>query len=212
MLASAAATVGSSSTIFWFLSRATGVVTLVLLTLTVALGMANVKRLQTRRIPRFVLDAVHRNVALLSVVFLAIHVLSTVADSYVSISFLDAVLPFGSSYRPFWVGLGAVSLDLMLAVVVTSLLRRRIGHRVWRATHWLAYASWPIALAHSLGTGTDAGTGWMLALTAVCVATVGAAVLARIAGDSRSATSPPPVLSPGERRRRAAAALELAHR
>jgi predicted ferric reductase len=151
-------------------------------------------------------------VALLSVVFLAIHVLSSVADSYVSISFLDAVLPFGSSYRPFWVGLGAVSLDLMLAVVVTSLLRRRIGHRVWRATHWLAYASWPIALAHSLGTGTDAGSGWMLALSALCVATVGAAVLARIAGDSRSATSPPPVLSPGERRRRAAAALALAHR
>jgi len=212
MLASAAATSGSSSTIFWYLSRATGVVTLVLLTLTVALGVANVKRLQTRRIPRFVVDAVHRNVALLSVVFLAIHVLSSVADSYVSISFLEAVLPFGSSYRPFWVGLGAVSLDLMLAVVVTSLLRRRIGHRVWRATHWLAYASWPIALAHSLGTGTDAGSGWMLALSALCVATVGAAVVARIAGDSRSATSPPPVLNPRERRRRAAAALELAHR
>lgn len=207
------ATAASSPIALWYLSRATGVVTLVLLTLTVALGVANFKRLRTRRIPRFVVDMVHRNVALLSVAFLAIHVLTTVTDSYVSVGLLDAVLPFGSGYRPFWIGLGAVSVDLMLAVILTSLLRRRIGHRVWRATHWLAYASWPVALAHSLGTGTDAGARWMLLLSVVCVATVAVAVLVRISGQRRrSSPSPPPLLTPRDRRQRAAAALGLAHR
>lgn len=207
------AATGSSPIALWYLSRASGVVTLVLLTLTVALGVANFKRLRTRRVPRFVVDLVHRNVALLSVAFLAIHVITTAADSYVSIGLINAVLPFGSSYRPFWVGLGALSVDLMLAVIVTSLLRRQIGHRIWRATHWLAYASWPVALAHSLGTGTDAGARWMLLLSAACVATVGVAVLVRLSGRSRAeALSQPPVLTARERRRRAAAALELAHR
>lgn len=204
---------GGSPIALWYLSRATGVVTLVLLTLTVALGVANFKGLRTRRIPRFVVDVVHRNVALLSAVFLAIHVISTVADSYISIGLVNAVLPFGSGYRPFWVGLGALSLDLILAVIVTSLLRRRIGHRVWRATHWLAYASWPVALAHSLGTGTDASSKWMLLTCGVCVATVGVAVLVRL-GATREPAAPsqPAVLTPRERRQRAAAALQPAHR
>ncbi len=192
-----AAAAGSSPIAFWYLTRATGVVLLVLLTLTVVLGVANVKRISTRRIPRFVIDSVHRNVALLSVVFLAIHVITTLADSYVSVRLVDVIVPFGASYRGFWLGLGALSLDLMLAVILTSLLRRRIGHRVWRMTHWLAYASWPVALAHSLGTGTDAGSGWMLILAGVCVASVGVAVLARLS-QGRDATPPahPPASLP----------------
>lgn len=202
------AATGSSPIAFWYLSRGTGVVTLVLLTLTVALGVANFKRLKTRRIPRFVIDGVHRNVALLSVVFLAIHVISALADSYVPIGLVDVFVPFASSYSPFWIGLGALSLDLMLAVIVTSLLRRRIGHRIWRATHWLAYASWPVALAHSLGAGTDAGTGWMTVLILVCVGMVVISVLVRLSGPSPEAGPPPASLTPGERRRRAAAALK----
>ena len=189
MLASAAA--GSSPIALWYLSRATGVATLVLLSLTVALGVTHVKRLHTRRVPRFVVDGVHRNVALLSVVFLAVHVLTAVTDSYVSIGLVHVFLPFGSGYRPFWIALGALSVDLTLAVVITSLLRRRIGHRIWRAVHWLAYASWPVALAHSLGTGPDAGSTWMLALTSLCVTPVLAAALARLA-DARKRRPPGP--------------------
>lgn len=208
MLATAAA--GSSPIALWYLSRSTGVVTLVLLTLTLALGVANFKRFHARRIPRFVVATVHRNAALLSVVFLAIHVVTTPADSYVSIRVVDVFVPFSASYRAFWLGLGALSLDLMLAVLLTSFLRRRIGHRIWRATHWLAYASWPVALAHSLGTGTDAGTGWMLLLTMGCAGVVGLAVASRLASGRRS--SPPsqaPALTPRERRRRAASALAV---
>lgn len=202
------AAAGSSPIALWYLSRGTGVATLVMLTVVVALGVANAKRLRTRWIPRFVVDGLHRNVALLSVVFLAIHVLSALADSYVSIRLVDVFIPFAPSYSPLWIGLGALSLDLMLAVLVTSLLRRRIGHRVWRATHWLAYASWPVALLHSMGAGTDTGTRWMTLLTLVCVGTVAVAVLARLAGRQQDAEpADPSALSPPARRQRAAGAL-----
>jgi methionine sulfoxide reductase heme-binding subunit len=170
----------ASPSAYWFITRGSGVVTLILLTLTVALGVANVHRLQTAGVPRFVINAVHRNASLLAIVFLVIHVVTTVLDKYVNIRLIDAVVPFGAGYRPLWVGLGAIALDLMLAVVVTSLLRRHIGYRAWRATHWLAYACWPIALLHGIGTGTDAGTTWMQVVTGVCVAIVAAAVLSRV--------------------------------
>jgi sulfoxide reductase heme-binding subunit YedZ len=175
----------------WFVTRATGVTALILLTVTVVLGVAGVRRLRTRRIPRFVVDAVHRNAALLAVCFLVAHIGTAVLDGFVPIAPLDAVLPFGASYRPFWLGLGAVSVDLLIAVVLTSLLRRRIGYRVWRATHWLAYGSWPVALVHSLGTGSDAGTSWMLAISAICTAAVLAAVLTRWAPSMRGRPRPP---------------------
>lgn len=205
----------SSPIALWYLARGTGVVTLVLLTLTVALGVANFKRWRTRRIPRFVIDAVHRNAALLAVAFLAVHIITSLADAYVQIRLVDVVIPFGAGYRPFWLGLGAVSLDLLAAVVVTSLLRRRIGHRAWRATHWLAYASWPVALAHSLGAGTDATASWMLWLAAACTLTVAAAILARRAGNQSAETKasigpPHRPATQRERRRRAAAALSAA--
>ncbi len=177
----------SGGTAMWFLTRATGITTLVLLTVTVALGVANVRRMSLRGVQRFVFDAVHRNAALLSVAFLVVHVVTTVLDGYVPIRWLDAVIPFGSAYRSFWVGLGALSLDLMAAVVITSLVRRRLGHRTWRATHWLAYGSWPLALAHSLGMGTDAGTTWMLAIALACIGVVLGALVLRL----RLADDPP---------------------
>jgi methionine sulfoxide reductase heme-binding subunit len=189
-----------STNVLWFITRGTGVVSLVLLTIVMALGVANVRRLRTAAIPRFVLDAVHRNAALLAVSFLAVHIVTTLFDPYVSINPLAAVVPFASSYRPLWIGLGAVSLDLLFAVLITSLLRRRLGHRVWRATHWLAYGSWPVALFHSLGAGSDASSRWMLALAAACTVTVLGAVALRMSGtydDRASARSAsPPRRSP----------------
>jgi sulfoxide reductase heme-binding subunit YedZ len=170
----------ASPNAYWFITRGSGLVALILLTLSVALGVANVQRLQTARVPRFVVNAVHRNASLLALVFLAIHIVTVVLDSYVNIRLIDAVVPFGAGYRPFWVGLGAIALDLMLAVLVTSLLRRRIGYRAWRATHWLAYACWPVALLHGLGAGTDASTPWLQALAAVCAGAVAVAVATRL--------------------------------
>lgn len=165
---------------FWFLTRGTGAISLVLLTVTVALGVANVRRMRIADTPRFVLEMVHRNAALLAVSFVAVHVVTTLLDGFAPITLLDAVIPFKSAYRPIWLGLGTVAFDLLLAVMITSLIRRRMGYRDWKATHWLAYASWPVALVHGLGTGSDAKTHWMLLLTAGCIAIMLAAVATRV--------------------------------
>ncbi len=172
------ATAGPSA--YWYLTRATGAVALLLLTLALVMGVVEVERWSTPRWPRFVLDSLHRNVALLAMVFLVVHILTSVLDSFASISITDALIPFVGSYRPFWLGLGAVAFDLILAVIVTSLLRARMGFSTWRAIHWLTYASWPIALIHGFGTGSDADSAWLLALSIVCSALVVAAVLTRV--------------------------------
>ncbi len=157
---------------YWYVTRATGAVSLLLLTLAVALGVADVTRAVSPRWPRFLTDGLHRNVSLLAVAFVAVHVLTTVLDGFAHIPLPAAFIPFTSDYRPLWLSLGAIAFDMLLALVISSGLRRRIGHRTWRALHWLAYACWPIALVHGLGTGTDTGAAWMLALTAGCLALV----------------------------------------
>lgn len=171
----------TSSTALWYASRATGIVSLLMLTIVVVLGVAVRRHSRLPGLPRLGVIGLHRSISLLSVVFLAIHVITAVADPYVTLRLTDAVLPFLSSYQPFWTGLGAVSLDLMAAVILTSLLRVRIGRPIWRAVHWLAYVSWPIAIAHSIGSSTDMQSGWLLGLAVGCMLAVAAAVAWRIA-------------------------------
>ena len=143
----------------WYLSRGTGAVALVLLTATLALGIADVARWRSPRWPRFVIDALHGTLSLAAVVLIAAHVVTSVLDPFAPLRLTDAVIPFEGRYRPLWVGLGALAFDLLLVVLVTSLLRRRIGVRAWRAVHWAAYACWPIALLHTLGSGSDVQRG-----------------------------------------------------
>jgi methionine sulfoxide reductase heme-binding subunit len=171
--------IATTSQLLWYATRATGVVALVLLTATVVLGIATTSRLSTYNWPGFAWQDIHRRMSLLSVVFVGLHVLTTVTDAYVPIGWVSAVVPFASPYKTFWMGLGTLSVDLMLAVVISSLLRRWIDAGVWRALHWLAYASWPVAVAHTLGTGTDARFGWMLVLVACCVGAVAVALSLR---------------------------------
>src|SRR5437763_15587837 len=187
MTSQLAATLGPSA--YWYLARATGIVSLLLLTASVVLGVPGPLRVTVPgRWPRFAIDALHRDVSLLVIAVLVIHIVTSVLDGFAPINLLDAVLPFRSTYRPLWMGLGAFSFDFLLALVVTSLVRRRLGYRAWRAIHWLAYASWPVAVLHGLGTGSDTETWWMLGLTTACVAAVVAAVLIRIArAEPRSA-------------------------
>jgi predicted ferric reductase len=164
----------------WYLTRGTGAAGLVLLTLTLVLGVVNVRRWAPRGLQRFLVDDLHRTLGLLVVVLLAVHVASSVLSSFVAISVIDVLVPFVGSYHPFWVGLGALALDLLAALILTSLLRARIGPRAWRAVHWAAYACWPVAVVHGIGMGTDA-SGWLLWLTIGCVALVGVALTARVA-------------------------------
>ena len=173
------ATTGPS--IYWYLTRGSGVVALVLLTASIVLGIVTTIRWSSSGLPRFAVAGLHRTLTLLAIVFVAVHVVTTVVDGFAPIGWKDAFIPFLSPYRPVWLGLGAVAFDLLLALVITSLLRARIGYRVWRATHWLAYASWPVALMHSLGTGSDARVGWLQAIAIGSVFAVGTALVVRLA-------------------------------
>lgn len=166
---------------YWYATRGAGVVALLLLTASVVMGVVDFSRWQSQHWPRFVVDGVHRTVSLLAVVFVAVHVVTTVADGFTSIGLTDAIVPFASAYRPLWLGLGTIAFDLLLALTITSILRRHVGQRTWRAVHWTAYACWPLALVHGLGTGTDTPLGWMLLIALGCTIAVLAAVGWRVA-------------------------------
>lgn len=170
-----------STQILWFATRGAGVVSLLLFTAVFCLGILTVLRWQTAGWPRFLNAELHRSLALLSLVFLGIHIVTAIIDPFTSLGIVAAVVPFASSYRPLWVGLGVISIDLSLAVLITSLLRPWVGQRLWRAVHWAAYGGWPLALAHSIGSGSDATAPWMLAIDLVCIAAVMVAVLWRFA-------------------------------
>lgn len=171
--------VAGNAKAMWYATRGLGVAALLLLTASIALGVLTTARWKSARWPRFVTAGLHRNLTLLAICVVAVHVATTVLDGYTTIGLKDAVFPFASSYRPVWLGLGAVAFDLLLVLVATSLLRARIGFRAWRYVHWLAYASWPVALVHALGTGSDARLGWMQLVGASSIALVVLAVLAR---------------------------------
>ena len=174
-----------SSTAFWYASRATGIVALLLLTAVLVLGILVNRQGRLPGLPRFAVTDIHRNLSLLSVAFIAVHVLTAVLDTFVSIPLAAGIIPFASGYERLWLGLGAISLDLMLAMIVTSLLRGRLNRVLWRAIHLLAYASWPIAFAHSIGSSKDLQQGWMLDMAVGCALIVAAAVIWRLAHAAR---------------------------
>ena len=176
----------SGPSLDWYLTRSTGAVALLLLSVAVALGVADVRRFSTPSWPRFVVDALHRNVSLLALVFLVLHILTAVLDSFASISLVAAFVPFVGSYRPFWLGLGAVAFDLLLAVILTSLLRGRVGHARLARDALARLRLLAVALLHTLGTGSDVKTTWLLALSVFCLALVLGAVLARGLTGSRA--------------------------
>ena len=169
--------------LLWYLNRSTGLVLLVLLTASTVLGVLALGGRPGRGLPRFVTQSLHRNLALLSVTLLVVHVATAVVDTYVDIRWWQALVPVGASYMPLWLGLGTVALDLLAVVVVTSLLRSRLGHRTWHAVHLLAWAAWAVAVAHGIGIGTDlrAGNRPAVVPTVACVAAVLLAGLLRLA-------------------------------
>ena len=175
---SAAAAAGSQG--LWFVSRASGLALLVLFSVVVVLGAASRLGSAPRRWPRFVCAELHRTLALFSVAFLALHVPTAILDPFVTIGWAATVLPFTSGYRTLAIGLGTLAVDLGGAVLLTSLVRRRLGFRTWRAVHWLAYLAWPVAFVHSLTAGNDLGIWWVALIEWGCAAAVATAVLARI--------------------------------
>src|ERR1019366_4430904 len=158
----------SGSTAFWYASRATGIVALLLLTAVFVLGILVNRQGRLPGLPRFAVTSLHKNFSLLAVTFIAVHVFTAVLDTYVSI-------PLAAGYERLWLSLGAISFDLMIAMIVTSLLRSHLNRVLWRAIHLLAYVSWPVAFVHSIGASKDLREGWLLFLTVGCALLVGTA-------------------------------------
>ena len=150
----------------WYLGRGTGVAALLMLTLSVVLGITTRSGRPALGLSRFGVADLHKTASLTGAGLVLVHLGTLLFDPYAQLRLLDLVVPFQGSYRPFWLGLGTLAVDLLILLVGSSLLRHRIGPRAFRAFHWLAYGMWPLALVHGLRTGTDAGQGWFLALAA----------------------------------------------
>jgi sulfoxide reductase heme-binding subunit YedZ len=164
----------------WAFGRASGFASMLLLSASVLLGILTRSGRPLVRLPRVSVTLLHRNISLMAVVFLIFHVGALLLDSYAHLGLTDVFVPFLGSYRPFWQGLGTVALDLLAAVVVTGLLRHRIGQRTFKLVHWLSYAMWPVAIAHSVGNGTDGTSAPVVAAVVVVSVAVVAAVAWRL--------------------------------
>lgn len=178
--------------LLWFLNRGTGVVLLVVLTASTLLGLLGAERNAGGRVPAFLPHEVHRNLSVLGLVLTGVHAVTAVVDSFVDIRWWQAFVPFGSAYEPLWLGLGALSFDLMLVVALTSALRRRLGHTAWHRVHLAGYAAWPIAFVHAAGIGTDAPASWARWLAAGCAAVLAVGLTARLRRHRRGARSRDP--------------------
>jgi sulfoxide reductase heme-binding subunit YedZ len=177
---SAAATAVAGSQGLWFVSRASGLALLVSFSTVLVLGVAARLGSAPRRWPRFAVSELHRTLALFSVAFLALHVVTAILDPFVTIGWASTLIPFVSPYRTLAIALGTLAVDLGGAVVLTSLARRRLGYRAWRAVHWLAYLAWPVAFVHSLTAGNDLGIWWVALLEWGSAAAVATAIVARL--------------------------------
>ena len=171
----------------WFLSRGSGIVLLVLFTAVMALGTAVRLGWAPWCWPRFAVAELHRALALFAVALLGLHVVTALADPYVTIGWTATALPFLSPYRTAAIGLGTLAADLGAAVLLTSVLRHRLGFRAWRAVHWLAYLAWPAAFGHALSAGGDLHTGWVAAVIWGSAAVAAVAVTARLVAQARQA-------------------------
>jgi len=174
----------------WYASRATGVVALLLLTAVMLLGILVTRQGRLPGLPRFAVSGLHRNLSLLATAFVALHVLTAVTDGYVNIPLTSAVVPLTSPYERIWLSLGAISLDLTVALIVTSLLRRHLSRRAWRAVHLLAYLSWPVAWVHSFFSSGDLQHGILFVLALICAIVVAAAVIWRLAAAASDVPRP----------------------
>jgi sulfoxide reductase heme-binding subunit YedZ len=169
-----------STDALWYLARGAGTVSLVLLTVVMVLGIGSRSGRPVFGLPRFGVVAVHRNASLVAVGLLIVHLLTLLLDPYAQLRLVNLVIPFGSVYRPLWVGLGTVAIDLLVVVLLSTWVRHYLGARTWRAVHWAAYAIWPIALLHGLFSGTDGGRSWLLAIAGLCALAVAAALVWRL--------------------------------
>ena len=171
--------IATSSSLLWYTTRASGIVSLLLLTAVMVGGIMTATRVGGGTVPRFAVNEVHRRISLITMIFIVLHIVTTLVDSYVNVNVVAAVIPFTSQYKTLKVALGAVAFDLMLAITITSLVKQKISHTLWRTIHWASYLAFPIAVLHEIMIGTDFRFAWMILLTVACVGVVAAALVWR---------------------------------
>jgi DMSO/TMAO reductase YedYZ heme-binding membrane subunit len=170
-----------SANVYWYVSRGSGIVAYLLLTAAVCLGVALSRRWRPGDVPRLLMDEAHRWLALVFYAFVAVHVVTIYLDSFSHFNVLDVLVPFASDYRPFWIGLGVIALELAVAIGASVWARRWIGYRAWHALHGLNYLVFAMALLHGLWLGSDSGAAWAIALYVSSLVAVLAASAWRVA-------------------------------
>lgn len=165
----------------WFVSRALGAMALLLLSLVIVLGIlhnTSVVKNAELGLPRFVLVALHRNLSLISVVFIALHVTTVIVTDYVHLRVIDVFVPGIAPFNPVAAAFGTVATDLVIAIVVTSMLRSRLSRRLWFWVHWTSYLCWPVSVVHAVLNASFRGTTWwtlavpLLSMVAIVVALI----------------------------------------
>ncbi|MGV1036098.1 MAG: ferric reductase-like transmembrane domain-containing protein [Candidatus Nanopelagicales bacterium] len=169
--------------VLWLATRSTGLAAIALLSVVVVLGIANTGGWGSTIWPRIFTSGLHKRIALLAVSLLAVHIITTIVDGYVSVGWIDAVVPFVSGYETFWLGLGTLGFDLLLVLIVSSLARNRMNPAIWRSIHFTAYGAWALAMIHALGVGTDSKLTLAIALTGA--GAVALTAIARVAVPAR---------------------------
>jgi sulfoxide reductase heme-binding subunit YedZ len=180
--------------ILWYLARAAGIAAFASLSLATGLGALTARStagtpslVRARAVERRVVwQYAHRAAALVGVALIVLHIVTLIADPYAGVG-VTGLLPFGSAYRPLAVTFGVLAAYLLVAVVVTGLLRGRMarsaaGARRWRYVHVTAYLAWAASAWHFLQAGSDAGTWWALAVLIAGTAVVAGGVAARLTG------------------------------
>ncbi len=146
---------------WWLASRASGLVALVLVTVSVAIGLTVASKIARRPgMPR-ILTAVHEQTALAGLIAIAVHAITLIGDPWLNPGVSGVLVPFTMDYRPVWTGLGTIAGLLALLLGLSFYVRRSIGTKLWRKAHRATILVYFLAIAHTLGAGTDAGAIWM---------------------------------------------------
>jgi len=168
-----------SSHLWWYVARAGGLVAWGLVVASCAWGLLHALRTFGRRPSPAWMLSVHRYLSTLAIVFVGVHVVAILADSFVQFSPADVLVPMVSTWHPVAVAWGIVGMYVLVAVEVTSLLRARLSPKVWRSVHVLSYVLLALVTIHFLAAGTDA-TDLLPTTSAVLIGTAtvfGAAML-----------------------------------
>lgn len=171
----------------WYLIRSLGMVSLLALTASTALGALATSGAGTPDgiDTRLLRQLAHRSLGVLGLVALVLHIAIAVIDTYVAVPLSAAVLPFGSGYRPVAMAVGVLGLYALVVTTLSGALRAAMasspaGTRSWRLLHASAYLGWALSMAHGLFSGTDTSTWWGAATYAACGIAVAAALIVRL--------------------------------